>query len=277
MTLKSSSRNGRRVTKIVGHTAEGATTKESLYRYFDQPSVMASSHVGIDAGGVADWVPRSRAAWTLRNGNPYSVNAEICFFAKATRAQWLSTGTVFGCRNPRQMIRNFAAWIVRESRALGIPLHRLSVSEWRAGRSGYGDHDDYTDATGDGSHWDMGENFPWDVLASDIREIISPQEDDDMSLDDNLPPIKMADGNEYVFKVRDVLHGLAQYIAGNNGAGELVAHPSGQYLSRILAADSIREDLATLKAKYDALETRVNDIYAGVSQILDKLNEGGAG
>jgi hypothetical protein len=26
------------------------------------------------------------------------------------------------------------------------------------------DHGDYTDATGDGTHWDVGDGFPWDVL-----------------------------------------------------------------------------------------------------------------
>lgn len=259
MALKSSSRNGVRVTKIVGHTAEGARTKESLYRYFDQPDVRASSHVGIDADGVADWVPRSRAAWTLRNGNAYSVNAELCFFAKATRAEWLSTGTVYGCVNPRKMIRNFAAWIVREAKALGIPLHRLSVAEWRAGKAGYGDHDDYTDATGDGTHWDMGENFPWDVLAADIRALTTSQGEDEMSLDDNLPPIKLADGQMHTLKVRDALHGMLQYIAGQSGAGDLAAHPPGQYVSRIISIAEIEEKVDDLTEKVDAILAKLNE------------------
>lgn len=259
MALKSSSRNGRRVSKIVVHTAEGARTKESLYRYFDQPDVQASSHVGIDAGGVATWIDRSRAAWTLRNGNPYSVNAEICGFSRWSRQQWLSTGTVDGCRNPRQMIRNTAAWIVREAKALGLPLHRLSVTEWRQGKDGYADHDTYTKATLDGSHWDVGKGFPWDVLAADIRELTTPQGEDDMSLDDNLPPIKMSDGTEYVIKVRDVIHGLGQYIAGNNGAGELVAHPQGQYVGRIISIRELAEDVEEMKGKLDAILSKLNE------------------
>lgn len=187
MALKSSSRNGTKVIWIVAHTAEGATTKESLFRYFSRADVQASSHVGIDADGIADWVDRDRAAWTLRNGNPRSVNAELCFFAKATRAQWLSTTPVFGCANPRQMIRNLAWWIVREATHLGIPLRKLTVDQVR-GRvaAGYIDHDDYTDATGDGTHWDVGDNFPWDVLAADIGEITAPtppaRTEDDMGI-----------------------------------------------------------------------------------------------
>jgi hypothetical protein len=265
MALKSSSRNGAKVTKIVGHTAEGARTKESLYRYFDQPSVMASSHSGIDADGVADWVPRSRAAWTLRNGNPYSVNAEICGFARWTRAQWLSTGIVDGCKNPRQMIRNFAAWIVREARALGIPLHRLSVAEWRAGKAGYGDHDDYTDATGDGTHWDMGEGFPWDVLASDIKAITTPQEDD-------MTPKEFMDAK---FGGHDWYTALEAYADDPGTVGHFLRGLGQHMYATRTYVDTLETAVGNLNEQNEALEKRINDVYAGVSQILDKLNQGG--
>lgn len=231
MALKSSSRNGVQVIWIVAHTAEGATVKESLYRYFSRPDVQASSHVGIDADGIADWVSRDRAAWTLRGGNPRSVNAEICFFAKATRAQWLSTETVFGCENPRQMIRNLAAWIVREAGALGIPLRKLTVDQVR-GRvaAGYLDHDDYTDATGDGSHWDVGENFPWDVLAADIREITASAptySEDDMGITylvkTNESTKAYADGVERRGVVYCVSSNGTDLVARWVGRGELAA------------------------------------------------------
>lgn len=259
MALKSSDRFGAVVSKIVIHTAEGATTKESLYRYFDQPNVQASSHVGIDAGGVADWVPRGRAAWTLRNGNRTSVNAELCGFARWSRQQWLSTRTVDGCKNPRQMIRNTAAWIVREARALGIPLHRLSVTEWRQGKKGYADHDTYTKATGDGSHWDVGKGFPWDVLAADIKEITTPQGEEDVNLNDKLSPAKMADGKEYALTVGDALHGMVQYIAGQSGAGDLTAHPQGQYVGRVLSLAEIKADVDSLTQKVDAILSKLNE------------------
>lgn len=170
MALKSSSRNGRKVRVVALHTAEGARTKESLFRYFDS-GVNASSHVGIDAQGVADWISRDRASWTLRNGNSYSVNAELCAFAGWTRAQWLSTKPVDGCLNPRQIVKNAAAWALRECKALGIPVKILTVAEMRAGHAGIIDHDTYTKATGDGSHWDVGGGFPWDVFLADIRAL----------------------------------------------------------------------------------------------------------
>lgn len=185
MTLKSSSRYGVKARVVTLHTAEGARNKESLYSYFNQAHVNASSHVGIDANGVADWISRDRASWTLRNGNGYSVNAELCAFARWTRAQWLSTSPVDGCANPRQIVRNAAAWARRECLALGIPVRILTVAQMRAGEAGIIDHDTYTDATGDGSHWDVGEGFPWDVFLADIKALgADAGGDDDLKSDE---------------------------------------------------------------------------------------------
>lgn len=170
MALPNSSRNGAKVIWIALHTAEGSRNKEDLYAFFNRGQ-HASSHVGIDGRGVADWVDRSRSAWTLLNGNPISVNAEICGFAKWTRAQWLSTGTVDGCYNPRQIVRNVAWWVLRESRALGIPLEYIGTGGVRSRRSGIIMHWDYSKGTGNGDHWDIGREFPFDVMFQDIREL----------------------------------------------------------------------------------------------------------
>lgn len=170
MAIGMSSRGGARIRVIVLHTAEGARTKESLYAYFDKPGVNASSHVGIDGRGISpQWVPDHMASWTLRSGNPYSLNAELCGFARWTREQWLHTGWVDGCWNPREMIRNAARWTVREAREHQIPLRLLSIAQFRAGKAGSIDHDLYTDATHDGTHWDVGEGFPFDVFMADVR------------------------------------------------------------------------------------------------------------
>lgn len=169
MALPRSSRNGRKAKWVVGHTAEGSRTKESLYDFFNR-NQNASSHVGIDGNGIADWVPREYAAWTLLNGNPISVNAELCGFARWTRAQWLSTGWVDGCWNPRAMVRNFALWAKRECEALGIPKRYIGTDGVRRGESGIIMHWDYSKGTGDGDHWDMGYNFPWDVFFADMNE-----------------------------------------------------------------------------------------------------------
>lgn len=83
-------------------------------------------------------------------------------------------------------------------------------------------------------------------------------EDDDMSLDDRLPPVKLSDGKTYTLKVRDVLWGLAQQIPGNgSGAGGLTPHPTGQLVSRILAVDAIRAEVSGLRIAVDKLASAV--------------------
>lgn len=168
MAYKSSGRGGSPVYWIVGHTAEGARTKENLGAYFYRPDIAASSHVGIDGSGIVQYVPYDRAAWTLRAGNPVSENAELCGFAKWTREQWLSTGTIDGCVNPRQMLRNFAAWARGRCLARGIPLRKLTVTQTANRTAGIIHHADYTAATGDGTHWDMGVGVPWDIVMADV-------------------------------------------------------------------------------------------------------------
>jgi len=159
--MQSSSRNGATVRALCIHTAEGALTVDALRTFFDRPGATGSSHAGADdtgklADGAADgFVDYSRAAWTLRNGNPWSENLELCAFAAWTRTQWLGKP---------QLLEACALWLARRSAARGIPLTKLSVDQLRAQARGVIDHDDYTDATGDGTHWDVGENFPWDVV-----------------------------------------------------------------------------------------------------------------
>ncbi len=174
MGLPSSSRNGARVIWICLHTAEGARRASDLYNFFNA-NQNASSHVGIDSTGFYDWVDRSRSAWTLLNGNPRSVNAELCGFAKWTREQWLSTGTVDGVVNPRAMVRNAALWAKREAEFYGIPKKYIGTAGVAAGQSGIIIHWDYSRGTGDGDHWDLGANFPWDVFFNDMNGV-----DDDM-------------------------------------------------------------------------------------------------
>jgi hypothetical protein len=159
----SSSRNGAKVRLVTIHTAEGSRTKESLGLYFNG-GVDASSHVGIDAGGMQQYVDYSRAAWTLRSGNPISDNAELCAFARWTRAQWLGTATVDGCVNPRRILENAAAWTRDRCNARGIPKVKLSPADVRAGKAGVIGHIDWTLGMNDGTHTDPGGNFPWDVF-----------------------------------------------------------------------------------------------------------------
>jgi hypothetical protein len=170
MGISSSARGTRPVTLAAVHTAEGARRARDLLAYYDDHPV--SSHAIADADELIDnIVPYSRASWTLRSGNPISDNLEICGFARWNRSQWLSTYTVDGCKNPRQMLRNVAKWVYRRAKARGLPLRRLTHAQIRAGAKGVIMHHDWTLAMNDGTHWDTGPGFPFDILWSDIQAL----------------------------------------------------------------------------------------------------------
>lgn len=177
MTLASSSRNGAAILWIALHTAEGSRRRGDLYNFFDTVR-SGSSHGAADGTGLDDgWVPDDRAAWTLLNGNPVSLNLEMCAFARWTREQWLSEGTVDGVVNPRQMVRNAAEWARRKCEKHGIPKAYIGIDGVAARRAGIIAHRDYTYGAGDGDHTDIGLNFPWDVFFADMNAGSAPEEE----------------------------------------------------------------------------------------------------
>lgn len=187
MSYKSSSRNGTAITLLAGHTTESAWTVARLAEFFSQPDAQGSAHAGIDADSVLAMVPDYRAAWTLRSGNPKSLNAEMCAFAGMTRDQWLSeTDIVFvgkatggkpmTVRRPRQILRNFSAWLAEKSQAYDVPLVKLSPTQVAQGHSGVIGHIDWTEGMHDGSHTDpetVRGTFPWDVVLDDARALLA--------------------------------------------------------------------------------------------------------
>ena len=211
----SGSRGGARPIWVVLHTAEGARTKESLANFFDgNPD--ASSHVGIDAGGFNDMIDSLLYAWTLGSGNRLSINGELCAFARWNRTQWLSTGVVDGCVNPRQIIRNAAAWARRECERWGIPKRILTVEQCAAGWSGIIDHRTYNLAYRAGDHTDVGNGHPWDVFYADLIGV------SDMSASDVIG--KRPDGSEVTLgeAVLNLYNG-AYFGGGDAGARPVFA------------------------------------------------------
>jgi hypothetical protein len=177
-----SSRGGQTVRLVVVHTAEGATTYQSLGSYFANPASQVSSHTGIDdtPGVVGEYVPRSGKAWTQANANPYSIATELCAFAAWQTADWN--------RHP-QMLANCAAWIAEECAAFGIPNVKLSATQAQDGRTrGVCGHVDLGAAGG--GHWDPGPAFPWAKVIGGAQPTPSPEpepEDDDMPAIRNVP------------------------------------------------------------------------------------------
>jgi hypothetical protein len=167
MLARSSSRGGAEVRWLAVHSTEGIMRAADLRAWASWPG---SSHASADADGVLlepddGFVPYERAAWTLRDGNPVSENLELCAFASWSRASWLARPL---------LLERCAEWLAKRCRARGIPPRKLTVAQVAAGWAGIIDHDDYTDATGDGSHWDVGDSFPWDHVLARVGEILHP-------------------------------------------------------------------------------------------------------
>lgn len=251
MAYKSSARGAQPVRLIVVHTAEGARDAESLGNYFYRNDVQASSHVGIDADSTNQYVPYDRAAWTVRSGNPISDNAELCAFARWTRAQWLSTTTVDGCANPRAILDRTAAWIRSRCLARNIPIRKLSPADVAAGRAGVIGHVDWTLGMHDGTHTDPGPNFPWDYVIERAAET------------DGFDMLSKEDVSDAVFD------GNRRALA----SGELL-FKEGNLADCIRQLRNSTVDLQTkgkaTNEKLDALVTAVGDLTAAVKALAVK-------
>jgi N-acetyl-anhydromuramyl-L-alanine amidase AmpD len=150
-----SSRNGAKIKWVAIHTAEGSRNNASFYNYING-NIKASAHCSIDDTACRNYLPDDVASWTLRNGNSVSVNAELCGFAAWSRAEWLQQHDT--------MLTLAAGWIADECAEHSIPCVKITAQDVRAGRPGVIGHADYTQGTGDGTHWDPGPHFPWDVV-----------------------------------------------------------------------------------------------------------------
>jgi hypothetical protein len=181
MLARSESRGKAKVRVLAVHTTEGISRAAALR---DWTGWAGSSHAAADetgvllAGAAEGFVDYDRASWTLRSGNPWSENIELCGFAKWKRGDWLA----------RPMLLDACArWLATRSKARGIPLVKLSPKEYAAGGSGVIGHNDHTVGYSDGTHWDPGPDFPWDVVLDKARAYAAgttTPEDDDMPYGD---------------------------------------------------------------------------------------------
>jgi hypothetical protein len=155
-----SSRGGSGVRLVVVHTAEGATTYQSLGNFFANPSSQVSSHTGIDdtLGTVGEYVKRDGKAWTAANYNPQAVQTELCAFAEWSGSEW---------SNHQNMLKNTADWIREECNHYGLPITKLSASDAQGSGRGVCGHVDL--GAGGGGHWDPGPNFPWSQVMDMAR------------------------------------------------------------------------------------------------------------
>jgi hypothetical protein len=209
-----SSRGGAKVRLIVLHTAEGATTIESLGAFFANPASGVSSHTGIDdtPNTVGEYVRRDGKAWTAADANPYSVQTELCGFAAWDNATWQTHGA---------MLANCAAWIAEEAAHFKIPIVGLTAAQAQSGTAGVCQHNDLG-AMG-GGHWDCGPGFPMAQVLDMARGGAPPSTTSPEVPDMIAAPcvFTTADDVQQVFYIDG--HGqLAHHYAGRDGrwAGE---------------------------------------------------------
>lgn len=176
------------------HTSEGGesdTAAENLAVFLSKPGDRpngrggmygSSYHAIFDTDRILPAVPYDVVSYSAGGANAQGIHA--CFPGKAnqTREQWLDPVS-------RAMIRQCAAWLVDISAEFDIPVHyKMTSGQMRNGESGLGDHYTVTAAFGKTTHTDVGPNFPWDILFSDIAVIVSP-----------LPPPELPVGDPIMF------------------------------------------------------------------------------
>jgi hypothetical protein len=195
-----SSRGGARVTRIVVHTAEGATTIASLGAFFANPASGVSSHVGIDdtPNTVGEYVRRDGKAWTAANANPWSVQAELCAFAAWDAATWASHPV---------MLENCAAWIAEEAAHYGIPIIALDPAQAQnPAYMGVCQHRDL--GTMGGNHSDCGPHFPMahvlDLAAGRQPQPPIPQEQEMVLIRSPKGAVSLLDGSGKKIPIFDV-------------------------------------------------------------------------
>jgi hypothetical protein len=152
------------VRLIVLHTAEGATTIESLGNFFANPSSGVSSHTGADdkPGKIGEYVRRPDKAWTAANANPVAVQIELCAFAAWTTSTW---------NQHPNMLDNCARWIAEEAAHFGLPITKLTPAQAQGSGRGVCQHKDL--GSWGGGHHDCGSGFPYDRVLDMARSYLS--------------------------------------------------------------------------------------------------------
>jgi hypothetical protein len=161
-----SSRGGASVRLIVLHTAEGATTIESLGNFFANPANQVSSQCGADdkLGKAGEYVKRPNKSWTQGNANPVATSIELCGFAAWSTSDWKN--------KHHNMLRNCADWIAEEAAHFGIPITKLTPSQAQGSGRGVCQHIDL--GAWGGGHVDCGPGFPMDYVLDMARQGSAP-------------------------------------------------------------------------------------------------------
>jgi N-acetyl-anhydromuramyl-L-alanine amidase AmpD len=165
-------RRGTKVDLFLLHTEEGGPVKDGadrLARWLQGP-VQVSYHYTIsqdpvDNGvTVVDVVDTDRASWSALSANRRSINLVFAGSRAAwTRQQWLANGRAI----------DVAAYLAAQDCAkYNIPRRVIKPPYGPPG--GVSDHAYVTRYLKDGTHTDVGPNFPWDVFEASFLKYANP-------------------------------------------------------------------------------------------------------
>lgn len=233
-TSNYSSRNGTRVIWVAIHTTEGIMDARDLGFYWQRINT-ASSHAGCDNVKTVTYVDPQYASWTLLNGNRRSVNMEICGWARWTRDEWLGP--------QRGRLVQAANWAREMCDRFGIPKRHIGAEGVARGEAGIIGHVDYTNGAHDGTHWDPGPGFPWDVFINLVNE--SEGGDDFLMALDGWKQERMFER----------IMSMAKGVPGQNFDGEQAVYEDQRH--------------AKLEAKVDELANNVNKILEKLGVVQD--------
>jgi N-acetyl-anhydromuramyl-L-alanine amidase AmpD len=173
----SSSRGGTTIDAIFIHTSDGVTgdnAARDLTAFLCNPANQVSYHYAASQasdGGVTvyDVVDTDEMSWSVLSANARSIN--YCFagsFAAWTRAQWLQQS---------KAIDVVAYLVVQDCKKYGIPT-KVIAPPYTGRIPGISDHRYVTKVLGDGTHTDVGDNFPWDVFTAAVakyaEQVVTP-------------------------------------------------------------------------------------------------------
>lgn len=171
-----SDRRGVKIDAIFLHTSEGGggnAAAEDLAKYFTSANRVSYHYTGSQAsdGGVTvvDCVDTDQASWSVLSANPRSIN--YCFAgsrAAWTREEWIAKAG--------KVIDVFAYLIVQDCRKYGIPI-KIVAPPYTDRIPGISDHHYVTKVLGDGTHTDVGPNFPWDRLKASVNKYANPTQE----------------------------------------------------------------------------------------------------
>lgn len=162
------SRGGTEVDLFLLHTEEGSSVKngaDRLARWMQNPAVQVSYHYTIsqdpDDGGVTvcDVVDTDDASWSALSANRRSINLVFAGSKVSwTREQWMQQSNAL----------DVAAFLaVQDSKKYKF-LAKVIAPPYASGPPGISDHNFVTKKLRDGSHSDVGQNFPWQFFSQRV-------------------------------------------------------------------------------------------------------------